>query len=171
MNGRTQRRNPTISQQRTSLPRDGHSHTPGVVVGVDGARSSWSAFWWACGEAQRLDGRLIAVYVSPPPSRSISAGTTLAASNTAGHVIALSHEDHANELKTEIEARATGLGIEISFWHCHGDAAEQLKTVARETQADMIAVGRSTRRRHPLARSLGRRLMRGYDAPIVVIVP
>ena len=35
-----------------------------VIVGLDGSGTSWDAFWWACGEARRLGGRLQAVFVS-----------------------------------------------------------------------------------------------------------
>src|ERR1700689_1795985 len=39
----------------------------GGVVGVDGSENSWYALSWACGEARRLRGRAVAVFVSSSP--------------------------------------------------------------------------------------------------------
>src|SRR5271155_1330097 len=36
-----------------------------IVVGVDGSESAWNAYWWSRGEAKRLRGRIVAVFVSP----------------------------------------------------------------------------------------------------------
>jgi Universal stress protein family len=35
-----------------------------VLVGMDGSETSWHALSWACGEARRLRGRAVAVFVS-----------------------------------------------------------------------------------------------------------
>ena len=173
MGGPTEKRDPTIFGHRIPLASDGHSRTPTVVVGVDGTKTSWGAFWWACGEARRLGGRVIAVYVSPGAVKTLSAGAAIGGFDAGGYAAAVrrSHEEQADRLRAEIDVRAVDLGIEISFLHRQGDPAQQLKAVARDTRADLIAVGRSVKLRHHLLRSLGRRLTRDRSAPIVVIVP
>jgi hypothetical protein len=116
---------------------------------------------------------VIAVYVSPSAAKTLSAGAAIGGFDAGGYASAVrrSHEEQAARLRTEIDVRAVDLGIEISFLHRQGDPAKQLKTVARDTRADVIAVGRSVKLRHHLLRSLGRRLTRDRSAPIVVIVP
>lgn len=81
------------------------------------------------------------------------------------------HAERAAELQAEIDRRSADLEVEIDFKHLQGDTAEQLMRAARDIRADLIAVGRSTKLRHHLAGSLGRRLTRNSKAPIVVIVP
>jgi hypothetical protein len=49
-----------------------------VVVGLDGSETSWAAFWWACGETQRLDGQLVAVFVSSSTDACMAAMTSAA---------------------------------------------------------------------------------------------
>ena len=48
-----------------------------VVVGVDDSESSWDAFWWSCGESQRLGGRIVAVFVSPATGSGMEAVSAL----------------------------------------------------------------------------------------------
>ncbi len=47
----------------------------------------------------------------------------------------------------------------------------ELLRAAEVTHADLIAVGRSTRGRHHLAGSVGRRLALNSKAPLFVLVP
>jgi hypothetical protein len=35
-----------------------------ILVGVDGTHTSWNALWWACGEAARSAGMIIAAFIS-----------------------------------------------------------------------------------------------------------
>jgi nucleotide-binding universal stress UspA family protein len=156
-----------------SPTRGDHVRRPTVLVGVDGSDGSWSAFAWACGEAARLHGRAIAVYVSATTARSLSAGAAVAGFDAAGYAaeVGRSHDERAAALAAEVADRAAGLGIEVTFRHVHGEVADQLTAVAREAQADAIAVGRPTRPLRRLFGSVGRRLMRRREMPIVVIVP
>jgi nucleotide-binding universal stress UspA family protein len=43
--------------------------------------------------------------------------------------------------------------------------------LSRSVDADLIVVGKSSKLRHHLAGSLGRRLVSRHDAPAVVVVP
>lgn len=152
---------------------DGPSGRSTVVVGFDGSETSWRALWWACGEAQRLSGRVIAVYVTCTAdtalaTAALAAGFDAGTSTTAAD---LARAQRAAELQAEIHRHTIDLGIEIDFRHLHGDTAEQLLQAAYHAHADLIAVGRSTKLRHRLAGSLARRLTCHRKAPIVVVVP
>lgn len=144
-----------------------------IVVGFDGSRTSWSALWWACGEAGRLGGRVIAVYVTCA-STATAATAALAAGFDAG-AYALArvqcNAERAAALRAELIEKTCDLGLEVRFLHLQGNTAEQLTRIARDSRADVIAVGRSLKLRHQLAGSLGRGLSRNRKAPIVVIVP
>ena len=52
---------------REPLPGGGPVTAAVVVAGLDGSKTSWDAFWWACGEAQRLDGRPWPCSSAPAP--------------------------------------------------------------------------------------------------------
>jgi nucleotide-binding universal stress UspA family protein len=155
-------------RHRTSPERDGKTATGSapstatVVIGLDGSDSSWDAFWWACGEARRLGGRAVAVFVSPFPS-AVSADTAALAGQVAGEL--------AEQLRLQAERCATDQGVDITFVHSQGDPALELLRIAAANQANQIVVGRSTKARHRLAGSLGPRLIRRDKAPVVVVVP
>ena len=141
-----------------------------VVVGIDGSDTSWDALCWACGETSRLGGRTVAVFVGPT-----SAATTAAASFGGAAVaygaIQQTMIDQAEGLANQIRRYALDHGVELTFVHTHGDAATELLRIASSDHADLIVVGRSTKARHHLAGSLGRRLVGRRNAPIVVVVP
>ena len=166
-------RAPVTLTHRPPLVAGGDTGAPTIVVGIDGTETSWSAFWWACGEAHRLNGRVIAVYVTCATERSLSTGAAIVGFDAGAYAAAVNrtNAERAARLKAEAERRAAELDVQINFVHVHGDAAERLKAIARDARADVIAVGRSTKRRHQFAGSLGRRLTRDRSAPIVVIVP
>ena len=136
-------------------------NTTTIVVGIDGSASSWSALWWAAGEATRVEGRIIAVYVSCITNPGLAAAAVAGIDATAYMEAreAADHE-HADDLKAEIQQVATKLGVRVDFLHLRGDPAEQLVHAAHNTHADIISVGRSTNLRHRLAGSLGRKLTR-----------
>jgi hypothetical protein len=54
-----------LARRPGAAPEGGSGSTPTIVTGFDGSGPSWDALWWACGEARRLGGRAIAVFVSP----------------------------------------------------------------------------------------------------------
>ncbi|HEU5003977.1 MAG TPA: universal stress protein [Actinomycetota bacterium] len=141
-----------------------------VVVGLDGSEPSWDALAWACGEAQRLGGRVLAVLVSPDAPSAVSAA---AVSGVVADATALDQAaaERARELDRELTRRTAGLDVEIAFVHTKGDPARELLALAASHRADLIVVGRSRKARHRIAGSIGRHLVCGRQAPVVVIVP
>jgi nucleotide-binding universal stress UspA family protein len=142
-----------------------------VVVGLDGSETSWDSLWWACGEARRLGGRAVAVFVSP----AVEAGTGLAAWAGLGVLVHAEIEranyERSEQLCTEVERHAAGHDLNLTFVHAHGEPARELVRVAEETHADLIVVGRSAKAYHLLAGSIGRRLVAKRGAPVVAVVP
>jgi hypothetical protein len=113
-----------------------------VLVGIDGSESSWDALSWGCGEARRLRGRAVAVFVSSSADSAIP---------VSAFIGAFPFDCGWNE-PTATE-RAEMLGREV------------------ECYADQIVVGRSVKARHHLVGSLGCRLASKRQAPVVVVVP
>lgn len=155
--------------------REGGRHTAAVVIGLDGSETAWNAFYWGIGEAQRLGGRAVAVYVSSPTSPETGPAWIFAA------MLGFTLYDHAtvddaaaekaSQLWEEVRRRATPLGTPLSFIHARGDTVDALLHIAADFGADVIAVGRSRKAHHHLLGSLGRRLMARAGAPIIAIVP
>jgi nucleotide-binding universal stress UspA family protein len=142
------------------------------VVGIDGSDSSWDALCWACGEMGRLDGRTVAVFVEPTSGAILAtASATFAGAAVAYGAIQQSITDQAEELGDQVCAYARDRGVNLTFVRTQGDTAKELLRVADADHADLIVVGRSTKARHHLAGSLGRRLVGRRDAPIIVVVP
>lgn len=139
-----------------------------VVVGIDGSDTSWDAFCWACGETRRLGGRTVAVFVGPTPG---AASASLTGTTVAYGAVQQSIADQAEELANQVHAYGDDHGVDVSFVRTQGDIAKELVRIAHAGQADLLVVGRSTKARHRLAGSLGRRLVGRRGAPIVVVVP
>jgi nucleotide-binding universal stress UspA family protein len=143
-----------------------------VVVGIDGSDTSWDAFCWACGEARRLGGRTVAVFVDMASgAASATATASFAGAAVAYGAIQQSMVDQAEELRAQVRAYGHDHGVDVSFVHCHGDPSRELLRIANADHADLLVVGRSTKARHHLAGSLGRRLVGKRGAPIIVVVP
>ena len=162
----------TITGSDQTTAQDGAGSSPTVVIGLDGTETSWHAFAWSLGEAERLQGRVVAVLVSSNAAVStpVSLGT-LSGINACDYG---EFERAADQLALELADRAVEdgrrAGVKVVFLHRWGDPADQLTKVAVAVHADIIAVGRSTSLLHRLAGSIGRRLAR-HKEPIVVIVP
>lgn len=158
--------------QSRSEPSMHRQSTPTLIVGLDGSETSWDAFWWARGEAERLGGRTVVVFVAPIADQNM----TLASCAIVGPLgeypaVASCIEERIAELRAEVERHGKGASCELEFLLAHGDAAKELLRIAEEMEADLIAVGRSTKRHHHLAGSIGRRLISKHRAPVVVVVP
>lgn len=157
-------------------PADEATEIPlaGVVVGLDGSPSSWDAFFWACGEAQRRGQRLLAVFVSH--AAGANPGAAVAACALVPVPVVL-HEwerasnEQAAQLLAEVERCAKDRQIELSFVHCRGDATRELLRTGVAAKADLIVVGRSAKAWHHLAGSISRQLVSKAGAPVVVVVP
>lgn len=77
----------------------------------------------------------------------------------------------AEELSEQVRLYGHDHGVDVSFVHTQGDIAKELLRIADVDRADLLVVGRSTKARHHIAGSLGRRLVGRRRAPIVVVVP
>jgi nucleotide-binding universal stress UspA family protein len=142
-----------------------------VLVGIDGSKTSWDALSWALGEARRLRGRAVAVFVSSSAGSGITAAAFIGAAPSDydwNHSAAL---QLADTLRRELERYAADHDVDLSFVHTHGNAASELLRLATELHADQIVVGRSMKARHHLAGALGCRLLGKREAPVVVVVP
>jgi nucleotide-binding universal stress UspA family protein len=166
-----------MSMRRRRQGTDLERHDPdesvsaSVVVGIDGSDTSWDAFCWACGETRRLGGRTLAVFVD-----SSSGGASATAGAFSGAVIAYgtiqqSRMSKVERLNDQVCAYGRDEGVDVAFVHTEGDVAKELLRIANADHAGLIVVGRSTKARHHLAGSLGRRLIGRRGAPVVVVVP
>jgi nucleotide-binding universal stress UspA family protein len=165
--------------QRAPRP-EGVVTTPGgqlvghavVLIGLDGSETSWDAFWWGCGEARRIGGQAVAAFVSPIAETGMAiaaaVGGAIVCDYTALDQIA---GERATRLRSEAQLRAAELGLELAFVHARGDPAKELLRIGEALAADLIVVGRSTKARHQVAGSLGRRLIARRRAPVIVVVP
>src|SRR5258708_331557 len=113
-----------------------------IVVGVDGSAPSWDAFAWAAGEARRVNGRVIAVYVTALIQPEEALGFTAPLGFGAA---ADARDQVAEELRGEVSKRADELDVDVTFVRGSGDAVHVLIEVARAEHADLMAVGRSAK--------------------------
>ena len=143
----------------------GH-HAPVIVVGLDGSTTSWDAFSWAAGETSRTHGTLITVYVAP----AVEPGAVFGAPMSYG-VCQETRDQIVRELSDEVDERARNLGVAVRFVREVGSPTDALTRFARSVDADLIVVGKSSKARHHLFGSLGRRLVSRHDGPPVVVVP
>jgi nucleotide-binding universal stress UspA family protein len=159
-------------QRRDRMHDTSASSTSAVVVaGIDGSDTSWDALCWACGETRRLGGRTVAVFVGPTSGDASAAAASFGGAVVAYGAIQQTMTDQAEELGDQVRAYGRDHGVDLTFVHTHGDTATELLRIAGSEHADLIVVGRSTKARHHLAGSLGRRLVGRRDAPIIVVVP
>jgi nucleotide-binding universal stress UspA family protein len=143
-----------------------------IVVGIDGSGTSWDAFCWACGETIRLGGRTVAVFVGPTAgAASATASTCLTGALVPYEGLQQSMTDQAKKLSAQVRTYGHDHGVDVAFVHTQGDTAKELLRIANADHADLLVVGRSTKARHRVAGSLGRRLVGRSGAPIVVVVP
>jgi nucleotide-binding universal stress UspA family protein len=142
-----------------------------VVVGIDGSQTSWDAFCWACGETRRLGGRAVGVFVGPFSGAGSGTAAIFAGAVVAYGVIEQTMTDQAEQLSDQVRAYGHDHGVDVGFVHTQGDTARELLRVANAGHADLLVVGRSTKARHHLTGSLGRRLVGRRGAPIIVVVP
>ena len=148
-------------------PDRSEAASPVIVVGLDGSTSSWNAFSWAAGEAQRFNSRIVAVHVIPLVDAA--AGAFAAPVDYGG--LEQARQQVADELHVEAARRARELGVALSFVTEHGDATHALSDVAHSLHAKLLVVGRSAKVLHHLAGSVSHRLACRKDAPVVVVVP
>jgi nucleotide-binding universal stress UspA family protein len=142
--------------------RRAHRHGNGVgivsvVVGMDGSEPSDHALCFAVGLAAREHARVNVCFVShQPPTFGIN-------------VPPVDFDSYAKELELRANEELDRADVGGSFYHRQGDVVIELKRLADERVADLIAVGRS---RHPHLHvgSVPRRLL-DISGHAVLIVP
>jgi nucleotide-binding universal stress UspA family protein len=119
-----------------------------------------------------MAGRTVAVFVGPT-SAAVSASATASFAGAAGAYGAVEEtvSDQAEELGDLVRNHGHDLGVDLTFVHTRGDTASELLRIAGSFHADLVVVGRSTKARHHVAGSLGRRLVGRRNAPVIVVVP
>jgi nucleotide-binding universal stress UspA family protein len=156
----------TEADSQPQAPDRNEAESPVIVVGLDGSPSSWNAFYWAAGEALRVNSRIVAVHVIPLAD---TAGAFAVPIDYAG--LEQARQQVSDELQRDATHRAHELGVALSFVTEHGDATYALTNVAHGLHANLIVVGRSAKVLHHLAGSISHRLTCRKDAPVVVVVP
>jgi nucleotide-binding universal stress UspA family protein len=150
-------------------PRD---DTAVVLIGFDGTPTSWDALWWGCGEARRLDGQVIAVYVSGLVTNAAAAAASVSGAVYDAAALRDTAVAYAADLRAALLQQTAGCEqVSLSFVHAWGEPANELLRISRAFQANVIVVGRSSKLRHRIAGSLGSRLISRPDSPLVVVVP
>jgi nucleotide-binding universal stress UspA family protein len=129
-----------------------------VVVGIDVTESSDHAMYFAIGLAARERARLSACFVSHPLIVTYPAG-----------LVPVDFEAYATALDNKFADALELAGACGDFYHRKGDAVVELKRLADEQLADIIAVGRS-RHPHLHVSSVPRRLL-DISGHAVLIVP
>jgi nucleotide-binding universal stress UspA family protein len=129
-----------------------------VVVGIDGTEPSDHAMSFAIGLAARERARISACFVSHFPVVIYPVGA-----------IPIDDESYARELEKRVNDELERADVGGLFYHRRGDVVVELKRLANERRADVIAVGRS---RHPHLHvgSVPRRLL-DTSGHAVLIVP
>ncbi|MGI8868532.1 MAG: universal stress protein [Mycobacteriales bacterium] len=130
-------------------------------MGVDETDSSRHAAAYAAGMARRQRAALVFVYV-----RSIGALDVLDPSALVG--LRESHDAIAVELRA-LRDEVRALGITADYVEVIGDAATELLRIADDRHADLLVVGRSTRRGHRVAGSVAVRLVHSGHLPVTVV--
>ncbi|HKD97854.1 MAG TPA: universal stress protein [Micromonosporaceae bacterium] len=156
----------TIPQPRQEPSPGGRSGDgPGlVVVGVDGSREAWRAFWWAIGHARRARCPVLAVFVA-----TSTFVTSMITYGDRDGRIAEALGALAAELSQQVVAAGADVGVDVQFTHVRGDPANALLHVARERAADLIVVGAPGHLVHRLIGSHTASLIRRREIPVVVV--
>lgn len=128
-----------------------------VVVGVDGSEPSLHALSFSIGLAVREHARLSICFVS----HQIVVFPV--------GVVHMDYDEYAKTLEKMVGEELDRADVGGSFFHRYGDVAAELRCLADERAADIIAVGRS---RHPHLHvgSVPRRLL-NVGGHAVLIVP
>jgi nucleotide-binding universal stress UspA family protein len=160
------------AEQLAALAREERSCTPKILIGFDGTETAWNAFSWACGEAKRTGGTLVAAFVSPErPAQMVATVSAISGIPCDYQALESAVVEQARAMEAQLKRQAAQQGVDLAFLHAYGDPASELSRIAQAVQADLIAVGKSTSVVHHLAGSVGRRLMGGRETPVVVVVP
>jgi nucleotide-binding universal stress UspA family protein len=158
--------------QASSKPHARDVANPTIVVGLDGSQTSWNAFWWACGQAARSAGRLVAAFVTSADKIGAAQAVSVLAGVPLDYgALGSATAQQAAELEADARRQAGEQHVPIEFVHTYGDPAAELASLAQQAQADLIVVGKSTSIIHHLAGSVSKRLTGHRTTPVIVVVP
>jgi nucleotide-binding universal stress UspA family protein len=133
-----------------------------LVVGVDGSTTSMRAGSYAGGLARRQRSRLVVVYVIRPGGLvDLTPGVAAVARWTGDEI--------AEDLRRQVEERATAFDVPVTFRVECGDPYAELVRVADEVRADGVIVGASTQAGHRFAGSIAIRLVKAGRWPVTVV--
>lgn len=141
-----------------------------VVVGFDGSMSSRHALAWGCGEAVRLGGAAIAVFVTRDRTWQAFYSGAVGLDGTAHEHLAQAVSAHWEQVRGEVLDWIKQSPCDLQFVHRHGDPANELLLVATDARANVIAIGQSHRTLRR-SRSVSRRLHGLGSGFIVAVVP
>ncbi|MFC5910738.1 universal stress protein [Streptacidiphilus monticola] len=160
-----------LDDRRTATPAEdlqlhsgyGDLGPHGVLVGMDGSRTSVRAVDFALGYAARSRTRVIGLYVRPAAfgATGLVAGAAPFAEGAFDEIAA--------ELRDYLASRAGELGLRHGFAEVRGDPLRELRRVARALRVDAIVVGASSRLDHRLWGSVGASLAKSARHPVIVV--
>ena len=155
---------------KTGTAGDGPADTATVVIGLDDSSMSLAPFRWGCQEARRLDGRAVAVLITPAARSAMTALCAAAGFAAVGYLVAdPAVDEQAEDLAAEILRQAVGL--DLAFIRASGRPVAELLRIAGEVHADLIVVGGSAATRDCLVGCVGRRLAGRRREPVIVVIP
>jgi nucleotide-binding universal stress UspA family protein len=127
-----------------------------IVVGVDGSESSLHALSFSIGLAVREHARLSACFVA---HQVVTVGVG---------IVPVDYTSYAKELDQLVTEELERADVSGSFFYREGVVVLELKRLADERTADLIAVGRS---KHPLLHvgSVPRRLLEDSRHAVLIV--
>jgi nucleotide-binding universal stress UspA family protein len=146
--------------QPETVAAGGPADTATVVVGIDGLPASWDAFRWACREARRMDGRVVAVLIGPEAQIGLSATADVAVPGFLA--VDLVGTEQARQLLAELLREADDL--DLTFIDAPGGPVGSLLRVARDVHADLLVVSGARGR-------VGPRLAARRRDSVIAVVP
>lgn len=134
----------------------------GVLVGMDGSKTSVRAVDFALGYALRAHAGVVGVYVRPMGAMaSLAVGAT-----PCGDPV---YDEISAELQQYLAERAAELGIAHGFVEVRGEPVRELRRCAAALSANTLVVGASTRLDHRIIGSVGAALARKARQPVIVV--
>jgi nucleotide-binding universal stress UspA family protein len=148
-----------VETARYGFGTDGRA---GILVGVDGSKTSLRAAAYAAGLARRQGAKLIVLFVKAAPGMSVVAPDAAIAMDQTLDQLAL-------DLRREFEENAPRLGLHTEFVVRAGNPYAELRRVAEERKVDAIVVGASKRAGQRFVGSLATKLVRQAAWPVAVV--
>jgi hypothetical protein len=157
------------------IDRSGHpsedTRNPLVVVVIDGSGPWWNAVKWACREAQRLNGHVLAVVSDLNQTALAISGPFALAGESVYELLVSALTDDARALGEEARNYANDVGVQLTYLCAQGDIVKELSRIAVNHRPELIVIGRATKAHRLFGGSLGRYVVEMRSAPIIVVVP